>query len=161
MFAPSQPRADGYPLSDLKGAAAAPPSFADGYVPRDPTARSEPSNVPKPHASGFVSFRDAVAAKAPIVASSKFPVLFGDRGVREAKRAQAQAERNAADRTADVDLDDEFGLGKGKQPSEFVEVCLDEFVALEEQEKAQRRQTEGTTAWSSKKIPMSPFPKMP
>jgi hypothetical protein len=161
VFAPSQPQGDGYPLSDLKGEAPAPPSLADGYVPRDPTARSEPSNFPKPHASGFVSFKDTVAAKAPIVASSKFPVLFSDRDVREAKRAQAQIERNAADKTADVDLDDEFGLGKGEQSSEFVEVCLDEFVALEEQEKAERRQTEGTAAWSSEKRPMSLFAKMP
>ena len=53
----------------------------------------------------------------------------------------------------------DLGFGKAEGRSAFVEICLDQDLALEEQKKADRKRMEEVASWDAARRAMSPFPK--
>lgn len=126
------------------------PTFPNPYITPDPGTL--PGREP------MDSFEAAAASKANLASSHKFPKFFNSHAEREAARARAQG----GNTDAFSGEPGECGLVGGKGPNHaFVEVCLDEDVALEEQEKAERRRMEEMAGWDTPRRSMSPFPTNP
>ncbi len=137
MFHPSHPGDPEIAQSDLPRAPGLAPCTR---ITSNPAPPSTPNNQPNP----FSAFKAAASSKTPSASFKRFPNPFNarDREGREAERGRAQAERKAAE----ID-------------QESVDICLDEDLALEEQERLEIRQE--VAQWDAARKSLSPFPKPP
>lgn len=166
MFSPTVQDNGALPLSSLPREATASAGFAHPSATTDPICQSAATNLSQPSQTGkskLSSFIAALAAKTHIRHSDKFPLFHNSRAerLRQAARAQAQADRKAAEIEADPNFDAQFGWGHGKGSSDLIEVCLDEDVALEELDKEEeRRHTQDAMVLDAARKKLSPFPAM-
>jgi hypothetical protein len=161
LFDRSRPQDPAIPLSDIPRAAPPchpfPPTFGSPYSDNQPA----PPYAPGSFKSRFSSLEAAVGSTAGTGASHKITEFFGSKsnGTRQTNREKAKGDPNTAAFSSDLNFTDaELGLSNG-QPSEFVEVCLGEDVALEEEEKADQKRLTLMPGWDTLRRSMSPFPK--
>jgi hypothetical protein len=138
LFAPSHSAERAIPTTEVRGTGGPAPYQAQSFA--DPYTTSDPGTIPA--RKTFDSFKAAVASKANGSISSKIPNFFSS-SVKRGNDDAGMAERGLA--------------GHGRN-GEFVEVCLDEDLALEEHRKAERRRMEEVESWDAARRNMSPFP---
>jgi hypothetical protein len=139
LFAPSQPAERASPMMEVQGIGGPEPlhpqSFTDSNTTMDPGTFAARKT--------FDSFKAAVASKSNVSASKRIPNFFFSSAKGDDPFSPDMAER---------------GLARKGSNDEFVEVCLDENVALEEQTKAENRRREEVASWDAARAKMSPFP---
>lgn len=108
--------------------------------------------------SPLSSFAAAIASEKRPGTSHKHAGLFQSQAAVDREVAQARA--RAAKQTANTNFE-EANLELGTGEAEFVEICLDEEVALDEQEKAEKKWMQERAEWDAARRSMSPFPRNP
>jgi hypothetical protein len=144
LFRPSDPAERTIPTTEVRG--------IGGPAPLQAKSPAESGTFPS--RKNFDSFKAAMASRSNGSISKKLPNFFSSPVKREASRGRVGGGNDDA---FSHDMA-ERGWAENARNGEFVEVCLDEDVALEEHVKAERRRMEEVASWDAFRRNMSPFP---
>lgn len=161
LFAPTQPAERAIPLTEVPGTG---PSPFRTSMSTNPYRTPDPGVVaaaPRTRKSPFDSIKAAMKARGDQTSSKPFPIFTSTHAERQAARERARSGDPETSCTSTDPDAMERGLGGSKEHFDMVEVCLAEDVALEEEEKAERRRQEERATWDAPRRSMSPYPMNP
>ncbi|ERF68343.1 hypothetical protein EPUS_06758 [Endocarpon pusillum Z07020] len=161
LFAPTHPAERAIPLTEVPGTGPSPfrTSMSDNpYRTPDPGVVAA---APPKRKSPFNSIKAAMKARGDPTSSDHFPMFTSTYAERQAARERARSGYPDTFCTNTAPDAVECGFGGSKDPFDMVEICLAEDVALEEEEKAERRRQEERATWDAPRRSMSPYPTNP
>ena len=161
LFAPTHPAERAIPLTEVPGTGPSPfrtSMSANPYRTPDPGVVAA---APPKRKFPFDSIKAAMKARGDQTSSNQFPMFTSTYAERQAARERARSGYPETFCTSTDPDDMEHGFGGSKEPFDMFEVCLDEDVALEEEEKAERRRQEEKATWDAPRRSISPYPTNP
>ncbi|KAF7514307.1 hypothetical protein GJ744_000077 [Endocarpon pusillum] len=161
LFAPTHPAERAIPMTEVPGTGPSPfrtSMSANPYKTPDPGVVAA---APRKRKSPFDSIKAAMKARDGQTSSTHFPTFTSTHAERQAARERARSGYPGTFCTNTNPDAVAHGFGGSDEPFELVKICLDEGVALEEEEKAERRWQEEKATWDAPRRSMSPYPPNP